>query len=115
MWQGQAQQIWQVVLTQHLNRREVSAFVLIMCRRIQTGAEKAAFLEGLVRQSQARQSQGGARMAVYVGDSMSDLAPLLAADIGIVIGQNKLLRRVAKAAGIRLKSLVCGAALPLAC
>ena len=49
-----------------------------------------------------------AGLTVYVGDSMSDLAPLLAADIGIVIGQNKLLRRVAKAAGIQLKALVCG-------
>ena len=49
-----------------------------------------------------------AGLTVYVGDSMSDLAPLLAADVGIVIGQNSLLRRVAKAAGIQLKALVCG-------
>ena len=39
---------------------------------------------------------------------MSDLAPLLSADIGIVMGQNKLLRRVARAAGVQLKPLVCG-------
>lgn len=49
-----------------------------------------------------------AGLTVYVGDSMSDLAPLLAADVGIVIGQNKLLRRVAKAAGVQLKALACG-------
>ena len=52
-----------------------------------------------------------AGLTVYVGDSMSDLAPLLSADVGIVIGQNKLLRRVAKAAGIQLKPLVSGKAL----
>lgn len=47
-------------------------------------------------------------LSVYVGDSMSDLAPLLAADVGIVVGQNKLLRRVATAAGITLRPLVAG-------
>ena len=49
-----------------------------------------------------------AALTVYIGDSMSDLAPLLSADIGIVIGQNKLLRRVARAAGVQLKPLVSG-------
>ena len=38
---------------------------------------------------------GGGRRGggvVYVGDSVSDLLPLLEADIGVVIGQNALLR-----------------------
>lgn len=39
---------------------------------------------------------------------MSDLAPLLSADVGIVISQNKLLRRVAASAGIQLRPLLCG-------
>lgn len=54
---------------------------------------------------------GAARgLSVFVGDSPSDLAALLAADLGIVVGGNKLLRRVASAAGIRLEALVAGAA-----
>ena len=80
-------------------------------RRIESGQDKAAVLDRLLLKAAARQSQSGPGLAVYIGDSMSDLAPLLAADVGIVIGQNRLLRRVAAAAGISLRPLVCGAAL----
>lgn len=48
------------------------------------------------------------KLAVYVGDSPSDFAPLLRADLGIVVGQNKLLRQVAKAQGVKLKPLTAG-------
>lgn len=48
------------------------------------------------------------KLAVYVGDSPSDFAPLLRADLGIVVGQNKLLRQVAKAHGVKLKPLTAG-------
>ena len=50
------------------------------------------------------------KLAVYVGDSPSDFAPLLRADLGIVVGQNKLLRQVAKAHGVKLKPLTAGQA-----
>ena len=50
------------------------------------------------------------KLAVYVGDSPSDFAPLLRSDLGIVVGQNKLLRQVAKAHGIKLKPLTAGGA-----
>jgi hypothetical protein len=51
---------------------------------------------------------GGA--CVYVGDSMTDLSPLAAADAGVVLGANALLRAVAAAAGLRLAPLAaCGA------
>jgi hypothetical protein len=40
---------------------------------------------------------------------MGDLAPLLSADLGVVVGQNRLLRRVAAAAGIMLRPLLTGA------
>ena len=80
--------------------------------------DKAAVLDVLLLQQAAAGSSGaadGARsgasaggMSVYVGDSMSDLAPLLSADMGIVVGQNMLLRRVAAAAGITLRPLVTG-------
>lgn len=45
---------------------------------------------------------------MYVGDSRSDLAPLVAADVGIVVGTNALLRRVAAAAGLQILPLVSG-------
>lgn len=48
------------------------------------------------------------KLAVYVGDSPSDFAPLLRADLGIVVGQNKLLRQVAKAHRVKLKPLTAG-------
>jgi phosphoserine phosphatase len=47
-------------------------------------------------------------LSVYVGDSPSDLAPLTAADIGIVVGASSLLRSVAAAAGIEMHPLVAG-------
>ena len=50
----------------------------------------------------------GSKLAVYVGDSPSDFAPLLRADLGIVVGHNKLLRQVAKAHGVKLKPLTAG-------
>ena len=66
--------------------------------------------------SQAKaDSTGGAnanaeasKLAVYIGDSPSDLAPLLRAELGIVVGQNKLLRQVAKAHGVKLLPLTAG-------
>jgi hypothetical protein len=42
---------------------------------------------------------------VYVGDSVSDLLPLLKADVGVVIGSNALLRRVTAHFGIQLRPL----------
>ena len=48
------------------------------------------------------------KLAVYIGDSPSDFAPLLRADLGIVVGQNKLLRQVAKAHGVKLLPLTAG-------
>lgn len=78
-------------------------------RRIECGVDKAAALDVLLLKNAAkRQGPFGEKLSVYVGDSMSDLAPLLSVDLGIVIGQNKLLRRVARAAGITLKPLVAG-------
>lgn len=80
-----------------------------MHRQIESGVDKSAVLDGLLLKKAAkRQGSSSSSLSVYVGDSMSDLAPLLAVDLGIVVGQNKLLRRVARAAGITLKPLVAG-------
>ena len=104
-WRGPCWGSWVSVIAASMNRT--------LRRRVQSGADKAACLTKLLRQQTAGCSQSSAGLAVFVGDSMSDLAPLLSADVGIVIGQNRILRRVAKAAGVRLKSLVCGAGAPL--
>ena len=58
--------------------------------------------------SSSGQTGADPKLAAYIGDSPSDLAPLLRADVGIVVGQNKLLRQVAKALGVKLKPLTAG-------
>ena len=80
------------------------------------GADKSAIMTKLMQHMQAGHTpkpqqgggQGGPQLAVYIGDSPSDLAPLLQADLGIVVGQNKLLRRVAQAHGVHIKPLTAG-------
>jgi hydroxymethylpyrimidine kinase/phosphomethylpyrimidine kinase/thiamine-phosphate diphosphorylase len=44
-------------------------------------------------------------MNIYIGDSMTDVPPLISADLGIVIGKDPLIRRVMDVAGIRLQPL----------
>jgi len=80
-------------------------------RRVENGADKAAVLDRLVAAAPGGREHGAgaAGLAVYVGDSASDLAPLLAADLGVVVGGNALLRRVAAAGGVRLRPLAAGA------
>ncbi|KAK3263101.1 hypothetical protein CYMTET_28076 [Cymbomonas tetramitiformis] len=48
-------------------------------------------------------------LRVYVGDSTTDLPALLAADVGIVIGESPSLRRVVAAFQLRLEPLICAA------
>ncbi len=80
---------------------------MLLCRRVQHGADKVAVLDHLLASRSGRRGGApGAGLAVYVGDSPSDLAPLLAADVGIIVGTNALLRRVAAAGGVRLRPLV---------
>lgn len=92
------------------------AFALGCCRQVEGGADKSAIMTQLMhrmqsnhtRQSQQGASQGAPQLAVYIGDSASDIGPLLQADLGIVVGQNQLLRRVAEAHGIAIKPLTAG-------
>lgn len=42
------------------------------------------------------------RPAVYIGDSMTDIPPLISADAGILVGSNDLVRQVAAVAGEQL-------------
>ncbi len=80
-------------------------------RRVENGADKAAVLDRLVAAARGDRERGAgaAGLAVYVGDSASDLAPLLAVDLGVVVGANALLRRAAAAGGVRLRPLAAGA------
>lgn len=55
------------------------------------------------------------KLAIYIGDSPSDFAPLLRSDLGIVVGQNKLLRQVANAHGVKMMPLTAGLSHPFLC
>ena len=78
-----------------------------------TAADSSSNANGAAVDSTSSNAKGAAadsKLAVYVGDSPSDFAPLLRANLGIVVGQNKLLRQVAKAHGVKLKPLTAGQA-----
>ena len=62
---------------------------------LQSASDKGRAFEWILRHHRLINNGNGSSSAgavVYVGDSASDLLPLLEADIGIVIGSNKLLR-----------------------
>lgn len=71
---------------------------------MQNALDKRAIVKQL-----ASTTKAGA-ITVYVGDSVTDLGALLEADIGIVMGDNSTLQRVATAAGITVRPLVTGPA-----
>ncbi|KAG2498573.1 hypothetical protein HYH03_003324 [Edaphochlamys debaryana] len=80
-----------------------------LTKRVQSARDKQAQMQRIKAKSPTDNDQPPAAL-VYVGDSASDLAALLDADYGIVVGTNRLLRRVAAAYGIVLRPL---AAAPL--
>lgn len=45
---------------------------------------------------------------VFIGDSPSDLLPMLEADIGIIVGSNPRLREIAKFGGVCIRPLSAG-------
>ena len=77
------------------------------CRRVECGADKGGVFDTVLLDRAAETGAVGG-LSVYVGDSASDLAPLTAADVGIVIGRNALLRRICAAAGLRSLPLSAG-------
>lgn len=72
-----------------------------MCRRVQCAADKQAWLSRTWQEALAAGS--ALQRCVYVGDSVSDLGALTCADVGIVVGSNRVLARVLAAAGIQLR------------
>lgn len=88
-------------------------------RRVQGGSDKDALMTELMHHTSRTKADSidgagpdaeASKLAVYIGDSPSDFAPLLRADLGIVVGQNKLLRQVAKAQGVKLLPLTAAPA-----
>lgn len=80
------------------------------------GGDKTAIMTQLMQHLQSSNpgragKQTAEGFAVYIGDSPSDFGSMLQADLGIVVGQNKLLRRVAHAHAVKIKPLIAGATL----
>lgn len=76
-------------------------------RRIECGADKGSTFDSVLL-DRAAELGGLGGLSVFIGDSPSDLPPLIAADLGIVVGSSPLLRRVCAAAGVQLKPLSAG-------
>ncbi|GBF95200.1 phosphomethylpyrimidine kinase [Raphidocelis subcapitata] len=77
-------------------------------RAVQCARDKGRLFAAL--QAARGKGGGGGGAAVFVGDSATDVLPLLAADYGIVVGSNKLLRRALARHGASLVPL-CAAPL----
>ncbi|KAK9806664.1 hypothetical protein WJX73_005744 [Symbiochloris irregularis] len=71
-----------------------------LVRHMQNALDKRAKVKELASVAKAD------GITVYVGDSVTDLGALLEADIGIVMGGNSTLARVAAAAGITIQPLI---------
>ena len=74
----------------------------LLCRRVECAADKHKVMQQLLSQA------AGQGVSVYIGDSASDLAAMLAADLGIVVGNSSSLRQVAAVCGVQLQPLVAG-------
>lgn len=70
---------------------------------VHTAADKASIFTRLAAEYSAA---GGGLRTLYAGDSITDVEPLLAADIGVVFGSSGSLRRALAAVGVRVLPLV---------
>ena len=86
---------------------EIKLIITHHRRRVECGADKGGVFDTVLLDRAAETGSVGG-LSVYVGDSASDLAALTAADVGIVIGRNALLRRICDAAGLRVLPLTAG-------
>ena len=77
-----------------------------MKRRCECARDKGRIFDDLLlgMAAEGQNEEGG--VAVYIGDSMTDIPALISADVGIIMGSNQLIRQVAAAAGVPLKPLV---------
>lgn len=68
--------------------------------------EGAARTATIIQQQQQEDNDNNVRgLNIYIGDSMTDVLPLISADLGLVIGDDPLIRRVMDVAGICLQPL----------
>ena len=99
----------------HANELSVTGEVTdgLIDKRVTGPLEKAAILRDLIMRNERAGDgdkrtgtrQYSAARSVFVGDSAGDLAALLTADLGIVLGQSSTLRRICKHFGIALRPL----------
>ncbi|KAI3425347.1 hypothetical protein D9Q98_009111 [Chlorella vulgaris] len=75
-------------------------------RRCECAADKGRLLDDLLLDLAAAREGREAGISVYIGDSMTDVPPLISADAGILVGGNSLVRQVAAVAGIDIRPLV---------
>jgi hydroxymethylpyrimidine kinase/phosphomethylpyrimidine kinase/thiamine-phosphate diphosphorylase len=73
---------------------------------IHSAADKAERFAALAAAGAAASAGRGALMTLYAGDSITDLGPLLAADLGVVFGASGTLRDALDALGVRVLPLV---------
>ncbi|PSC75210.1 thiamine biosynthetic bifunctional enzyme chloroplastic isoform C [Micractinium conductrix] len=74
-------------------------------RRCECAGDKGRLLDDLLLDLAAA-GEGGSGISVYIGDSMTDIPPLISADAGILVGRNDMVRQVAAVAGIDVRLLV---------
>jgi hypothetical protein len=78
-------------------------------RRYEGGTDKASAFSHIVNSRDAHSiGVPASGLAVFIGDSPSDLLPLLAADIGIIVGSNSRLLEIAKFGGVTVRPLCAG-------
>ncbi|KAK9829096.1 hypothetical protein WJX72_003863 [[Myrmecia] bisecta] len=77
-----------------------------IARSVQCAIDKAEVLDRLLLKKAAASNGQAEGLSVYIGDSASDIAPLLSADIGIVVGKKRDLRRVMALGGMQMQALV---------
>lgn len=102
---GGSQQIWALWRRQRVLWRRVAG-------DRGGGIDKSAAFRQILEAAKVHHSNSSfARSTgpvVFIGDSPSDLLPMLEADIGIIIGTNPRLREIAKFGGVCIRPLCAG-------
>ena len=76
-----------------------------IANEIDGAVAKRAIIQRLVQEESETAGEGGRRRVVYLGDSTTDLLAMLAADVGILIGESGSARELARRFGVSIKPL----------
>eukprot|EP00884_Botryococcus_braunii_P005550 jgi/Botrbrau1/14997/Bobra.0018s0097.1 len=81
-------------------------------RRYEGGQDKSGAFRKILGAARVHHEGSGAvsGLSVYVGDSPSDLLPMLEADLGIIVGSNPRLREIATFGGVTIRPLAAAPA-----